>query len=72
MVKLHITGARHEDADAWEGGRHSCVHRISGSEPRCLRTHRLSGQSRQRGSVVVEYQAPSTWSDSNFAQRPVW
>ena len=41
------------------GAMHSPVHRVSGSEPRRLRTHRLSGRSRPLRSTVVEYQAPS-------------
>ena len=39
-VELHISDARHEGADAREGGRYSPVHRVSGSEPLSLRTHR--------------------------------
>ena len=51
-----ITG----EADAWGGSRHAPVHRVSGSEPRGLRTqHRCSGRSRPLRSAVVEYQAPS-------------
>ena len=52
-------GARHEEAAAWEGGRYSPVHRVSGSELLRLRTHRLCGWSRPLRSAVVEYQAPS-------------
>ena len=36
------------------GGRHSPVHRVSGSEPRRLRTHRLSGRSRPLRSSDIE------------------
>ena len=63
ISRLRITSARHEGAAASGGGggegRHSPVHRVSGSEPRRLRTHRLSGRSRPPRSTVVEYQAPS-------------
>ena len=41
------------------GGRHSPAHKVLGSEPLRLRTHRLCGQSRPLRSTVVEYQAPS-------------
>ena len=51
--------ARHEEADAREGGRYTHVHRVSGSEPLSLRTHRHHGLSRRLRSAVVEYQAPS-------------
>ena len=37
-----------------------------------LRTRRLWDRSRPLGSAVVEYQAPSTRSDTNIAQGPVW
>ena len=52
-------GTRHEEADAREGDRYSSVHRVSGSEPLSLRTHRHCGRSRPLRSAVVEYQAPS-------------
>ena len=58
-VKLHISGAHHEEADAREGGHYSPVHQVSGSEPGSLRTHRHCGRSRPLRSAVVEYQAPS-------------
>ena len=51
--------ARHEEADALEGGRYTPVHRISGSEPLSLRTHGHRGRSGPLRSAVVEYQAPS-------------
>ena len=35
------------------------VHRVSGSEPVSLRTHRHRDRSRPLKSAVVEYQAPS-------------
>ena len=38
------------------GGRQS---RVLGSEPLCLRTHRLCGRSRPLRNAVVVYQAPS-------------
>ena len=58
-VELHITGARNEEAVAREGGRYAPVHRVLGSEPLSLRTHRHRGRSRPLRSAVVEYQAPS-------------
>ena len=58
-VKLHITGARHEEAVAREGGRYTPVRRVLGSEPLRLRTHRHCDRSRPLRSAVVEYQAPS-------------
>ena len=58
-VELHISGARHREAVAREGGRYAPVHRVSGSEPLSLRTHRHRGRSRPLRSAVVEYQAPS-------------
>ena len=39
--------------------RYSPIHRVLGSEPRGLRTHRRCGRSRPLRSAVVEYQAPS-------------
>ena len=59
MVELHITGARHGEAVAWEGGRYAPVRRVSRSEPLGLRTHIRRGRSRPLRSAVVEYQAPS-------------
>ena len=58
-VELYISGARHGEAVAWEGGRYAPVRRVSGSEPLGLRTHRRRGRSRPLRSAVVEYQAPS-------------
>ena len=58
-VELHITGARHEEAVAREGGRYTPVRRVLGSEPLRLRTHRHRGRSRPLRSAVVEDQAPS-------------
>ena len=58
-VELHITGARHEEAIAREGGRYAPVRRVLGSDPLSLRTHRHRGRSRPLRSAVVEYQAPS-------------
>ena len=60
-VELHISGARHGEAVAREGGRYvyAPVRRVSGSEPLGLRTHRRRGRSRPLRSAVVEYQAPS-------------
>ena len=57
-VELHISGARHREAVAREGGRYAPVHRVSGSEPLSPRTHRHRGRSRPLRSAVVEYQAP--------------
>ena len=53
------SGAHHEEDDAWKGGRYSPVHRVLGSEPRGLRTHRRCGRSRPLRGAVVEYQTPS-------------
>ena len=64
---LHI-GARHGEAVAREGCRYAPVRRVSGSEPPGLRTHRRRGRPRPLRSAVVEYQAPSVASDSNFAR----
>ena len=58
-VELHISGERHGEAVAREGGRYAPVRRVSGSEPLGLRTHRRRGRSRPLGCAVVEYQAPS-------------
>ena len=58
-VELHITGARHGEAVAREGGRYAPVHRVLGLEPLSLRTHRHRGRSRPLRSAVVEYQATS-------------
>ena len=58
-VELHISGARHEEAVAREGGRYAPVRRVLGSEPLSLRTHRHRGRSRPLRSAVVEDQAPS-------------
>ena len=57
--ELHISGARHGEAVAREGGRYAPVRRGSGSEPLGLRMHRRRGRSRPLRSAVVEYQAPS-------------
>ena len=56
-VELHIICARHEETDARERGRYNPVHRVLGSEPLRLRTHRHCGRSRPLRSAVVEYQA---------------
>ena len=53
------SGARHGEAVAQEGGRYAPVHRVLGSEPLSLRTHRHRGRSRPLRSAVVEDQAPS-------------
>ena len=58
-VELPISGARHEEAVAREGGRYAPVRRVLGSEPLSLRTHRHRGRSRPLRSAVIEYQAPS-------------
>ena len=58
-VELQITGARHGEAVAREGGRYAPVRRVLGSEPLSLRTHIRRGRSRPLRSAVVEYQAPS-------------
>ena len=58
-VELHISGARHGEAVAREGGCYAPVRRVLGSEPLSLRTHRRRGRSRPLRSAVVEYQAPS-------------
>ena len=58
-VELHISGARHGETVAREGGRYAPVRRVSGSEPLGLRTQRRLGRSRPLRSAVVEYQAPS-------------
>ena len=58
-VELHIFGARHEEAVAWEGGRYAPVRQVLGSEPLSLSTHRRRGRSRPLRSAVVEYQTPS-------------
>ena len=39
-VEPHISGTRHEEAVAREGGRYAPGRRVSGSEPLSLRTHR--------------------------------
>ena len=57
-VELHISGARHGEAVAWEGGRYAPVRRVLGSEQLSLRTHRRRSRSRPLRSAVVEYQAP--------------
>ena len=62
------SGARHGEAVAREEGRYAPVRRVLGSEPLSLRTHRHRGRSRPLRSAVVEYQAPSVASDSNFAR----
>ena len=67
-VEPHISGTRHEEAVAREGGRYAPVRRVLGSEPLSFRTHRHSGRSRPLKSAVVEKQAPSLASDSNFAR----
>ena len=51
--------ARDEEADAREGVATLYAHRVLGSEPLRLRTHRHSSRSRPLKSAVVEYQAPS-------------
>ena len=65
------SGTRHGEAVAREGNitkyHYAPVRRVSGSEPLSLRTHRHSGRSRPLRSAVVEKQAPSVASDSNFA-----
>ena len=58
-VELHISGARHEEAVALEGGRYAPVRRVLGSEPLSLGTHRRRGRSRPLRSAFVEYLAPS-------------
>ena len=58
-VELHISGARHKEAVAREGGCYAPVRRVLGSEPLSLRMHRHRGQSRPIRSAVVEYQASS-------------
>ena len=58
-VELHISGERHGEVVAREGGRYVPVRRVLGSEPLSLRTHRHLGRSRPLRSAVVEYQAPS-------------
>ena len=58
-VEPHITGTRHEEAVAREGGRYAPVRRVLGSKPLSLRTHRHRGRSRPLKSAVVEKQAPS-------------
>ena len=58
-VEPHISGTRHEEAVAREGGRYLPVRRVLGSEPLSLRTHRHRGRSRPLRSAVVEDQAPS-------------
>ena len=58
-VELHISGTRHEEAVAREGGRYAHVRRVSGPEPLGLRTHRRRGRSRPLRSTFVKYQAPS-------------
>ena len=79
-VEVHISGARHGEADAREGGRYALVCRVSGSEPLSPRTHRHRGRSRPLRSAVVEYQAPSVAVDqlwartdhaSGYSRRPV-
>ena len=58
-VEPHISGTRHVEAVAREGGRYLPVRRVLGLEPLSLRTHRHRGRSRPLGSAVVEDQAPS-------------
>ena len=53
-VELHISGARHGEAVAREGGHYAPVCRVSGSEPLGLRTHRRHGRSRPLRSAVNE------------------
>ena len=72
MIQLSINIARHEDADALEKGRHGPVHRVSGSKPRCLRTHIHCGRSRPLESTVVKQQDSSTRSETNFPLGVVW
>ena len=80
-VEPHISGARHEEAVAREGGRYASVRRVLGSEPLSLRTYRHRGRSWPLRSAVVEYQAPSvavwlqlcvrTGHASRYSRRPV-
>ena len=51
-VELHITGARHEEAVAREGGRYALVRRVLGLEPLSLRTHRHRDRSRRSGVTL--------------------
>ena len=53
------SGACHEEADARKGGRYSPVHRVLGSEPLSIRTHRHRDRSRPLRSAVVENQVLS-------------
>ena len=43
-VELHISGPRHGEAVAREGGRYAPARRVLGSEPLSLRTHQGWGQ----------------------------
>ena len=67
-----LASVRHEEADAWERGRHTPVRWVSGSEARGLRTHRRSGRSRPLRSAVVEKQAPSCSSGLTPNLREDW
>ena len=58
-VEPHISGTRHEEAVAREGGRYAPIRRVLGSGPLSLRTHRHRGRSRPLRSAVVVKQAPS-------------
>ena len=58
-VEPHISGTRHDEAVAREGGRYPPVRRVLGSQPLSLRTHRHRGRLRPLRSAVVEKQAPS-------------
>ena len=52
-VEPHISGTRHEEAVAREGGCYAPVRRVLGSEPLSLRTHRHRGRARPIRSAVV-------------------
>ena len=69
-VEPHISGTRHEEAVAREGGRYTPVRRVLGSEPLSLRTHRHRGRSRPLRSAVVENQAPSVARIASSPQDP--
>ena len=58
-VELHISGARHGDVVAREGGCYAPVRRVLGLEQLSLRTHRHRGRSWPLRSAVVEYHATS-------------
>ena len=52
-VEPHISGTRHEEVVAREGGRYAPVRRVLGSEPLSLRTHRHRGRSRPLNSGLT-------------------